>query len=98
MLKKELKKELNRTKLILDYAREEIKVKDKEIKQLKSQSQQKENIIEELKERSLRYSKQIDGLLEIKEEIREKIKWAYDEDEYQGAIYEIEQIIDKEVN
>ena len=34
MLKKELEKELNRTKLILDYAREEIKGKGKEIERL----------------------------------------------------------------
>lgn len=34
---------------------------------------QQENIINELKERSLRYSEQIDSLLEIKEEIRDKI-------------------------
>ena len=34
MLKKELEKELNRAKLILDYAREEIKVNDKEIERL----------------------------------------------------------------
>lgn len=43
MLKKELEKELNRTKLILDYAREEIKGKDKEIDRLN-------NIINELEE------------------------------------------------
>ena len=36
MLKKELEQELNRTKLILDYAREEIKEKDKEIERLNS--------------------------------------------------------------
>lgn len=35
--------------------------------------QQKENIINELKERSLRYSKQIDKLLDIKEEVRDYI-------------------------
>ena len=34
MIKKELQQELNRTKLILDYAREEIKEKDKEIERL----------------------------------------------------------------
>lgn len=43
MLKKELEKELNRTKLILDYAREEIKGKDKEIERLN-------NIIDEFEE------------------------------------------------
>ena len=32
------------------------------------------NNIQELKERSLRYSKQIDELLDIKEEIREKLQ------------------------
>lgn len=45
MLKKELEKELNRTKLILDYAREEIKVKDKEIERLNKIRQQ---VIDEL--------------------------------------------------
>ena len=35
MIKKELQQELNRTKLILDYAREEIKEKDNEIERLK---------------------------------------------------------------
>lgn len=41
MLKKELEQELNRTKLILDYAREELIEKDKEIDRLN-------NIINEL--------------------------------------------------
>ena len=35
--------------------------------------QQKENIINELKERSLRYSKHIDNLLDIKEKVRDYI-------------------------
>ena len=34
MIKKELQQELNRTKLVLDYARQEIKEKDKEIERL----------------------------------------------------------------
>lgn len=34
MLKKELEQELNRTKLVLDYARNDIKEKDKEIERL----------------------------------------------------------------
>ena len=37
MLKKELEQELNRTKLILDYARREIKNKDKEIERLRNE-------------------------------------------------------------
>ena len=37
MLKKELELELNRTKLILDYAKQEIKEKDKEIERLKKE-------------------------------------------------------------
>lgn len=31
----------------------------------------------------------------IIKEVKETIKWAYEEDEYQGAIYTIEQILDK---
>ena len=34
MIKKELQQELNRTKLVLDYARQEIEEKDKEIERL----------------------------------------------------------------
>ena len=34
MIKKELQQELNRTKVVLDYARQEIKEKDKEIERL----------------------------------------------------------------
>ena len=34
MIKKELQQELNRTKLVLDYARQEIKGKDEEIERL----------------------------------------------------------------
>ena len=41
MIKKELQQELNRTKLVLDYARQEIKGKDEEIERLN-------NIINEL--------------------------------------------------
>lgn len=44
MLKKELEKELNRTKLILDYAREEIKGKGKEIERLNNIIEHIENI------------------------------------------------------
>ena len=44
MIKKELQQELNRTKLVLDYARQEIKEKDKEIERLN-------NIINELEDR-----------------------------------------------
>ena len=36
MIKKELQQELNRTKLVLDYARQEIEEKDKEIERLHS--------------------------------------------------------------
>ena len=43
MIKKELQQELNRTKLVLDYARQEIKEKDKEIERLN-------NIIKEVRE------------------------------------------------
>ena len=35
MLKKDLEQELNRTKLILDYAREELKLKDNIIKEVR---------------------------------------------------------------
>jgi len=38
MLKKELELELNRTKVVLDYAREELKEKDKEIEKLTAES------------------------------------------------------------
>ena len=43
MIKKELQQELNRTKLVLDYARQEIEEKDKEIERLN-------NIIKEVRE------------------------------------------------
>lgn len=46
MIKKELQQELNRTKLVLDYARQEIEEKDKEIKRLN-------NIIDKAKEKSI---------------------------------------------
>lgn len=36
MLKKDLEQELNRTKLILDYAREELKLKDNIIKEIEN--------------------------------------------------------------
>ena len=57
MLKKELEEELNRTKLILDYARQEIKVKDEKIEKLNNIINElekgiKENI-EELEEHQL---------------------------------------------
>ena len=45
ILKKDLQTELNRNKLILDYAREEVKQKDKEIQRLN-------NIINELEKAS----------------------------------------------
>ena len=32
----------------------------------------------------------------IIKEVKETVKWAYKEDEYQGGIYTIEQILDKE--
>ena len=48
-LKKDLQSELNRTKLVLDYARNELKEKDKEIDRLN-------NIINEL-EKILEYEK-----------------------------------------
>ena len=38
MLKKELEQELNRTKLILDYAKQEIKEKGKEIERLQEEN------------------------------------------------------------
>lgn len=41
MIKKELQQELNRTKLVLDYARQEIKEKDKEIERLNKLEQLK---------------------------------------------------------
>ena len=42
--------------------------------------------------------KEIERLHSIIKEVREIVKWAYEEDEYQGGIYTIEQILDKEVN
>lgn len=45
-----------------------------ENKQLKNQLQQKENIIKELKERSLQYIEEIDRLLDIKNEVRDILK------------------------
>lgn len=38
MIKKELQQELNRSKVVLDYARQEIKEKDKEIERLTAES------------------------------------------------------------
>lgn len=49
MLKKELERELNRTKLILDYAREENKEKDKEIEELKEKNKKSNDIIKKIK-------------------------------------------------
>ena len=72
--------------------------------------QQKENIINELKERSLQYSEEIDRLLDIKEKVREYIMTEliseYDiensgyvsgSDLSVDAIIPILEIIDKEV-
>lgn len=55
------------------------------------------NIINELKERSLLYSKEIDRLLTIKEEVREYIENAFATGE---EIFKVEilEILDKEVN
>ena len=51
MIKKELQQELNRTKLVLDYARQEIKEKDKEIERLNNIINEcAEDILKELEE------------------------------------------------
>ena len=47
MIKKELQQELNRTKLVLDYARQEIKEKDKEIERLNKRVKEAIEYIEE---------------------------------------------------
>ena len=58
MIKKELQQELNRTKLILDYAREEIKEKDKEIERLNNIINELEQTLEKLiKEQLEQYNK-----------------------------------------
>ena len=48
MIKKELQQELNRTKLVLDYARQEIEKKDKEIEEHKNTIATQEQEIERL--------------------------------------------------
>lgn len=73
-------------------------LEDKEhliVEELEYRLQQKENIIEELKERSLSYSKEIDRLLDIKEEVREYIENAFATGE---EIFKVEilEILDKE--
>ena len=66
---------------------------------LQKQLQQKENIINELKERSLQYSEEIDRLLDIKKEVEECLNKnrVYITGE-RNLAFEIEQILDKEVN
>lgn len=47
MIKKELQQELNRTKLVLDYARQEIKEKGEEIERLNKQYELMEEALED---------------------------------------------------
>ena len=48
MIKKELQQELNRTKLVLDYARQEIKGKDEEIEKLNNKEERLMRRLEDL--------------------------------------------------
>lgn len=43
-------------------------------------------------ERVMAYTRQLENIIK---EVREIVKWAYKEDEYQGGIYTIEQILNK---
>ena len=66
MLKKDLEQELNRTKLILDYARQDIDKKDKEIERLKEK-------VKEWQDISTRINEDNNRLNNIIKEVREYI-------------------------
>ena len=82
-----------------------IKIQEEEISRLNKEKMNFYVVIRN--EKLIRIDKQgLDYMVEIEQqlkqkeniikEVKETVKWAYKEDEYQGGIYTIEQILDKE--